>query len=80
MGEDNVLTLDEARARKAARDEEAEMQARLEQLHRVRIMFYALVRPTGRVRIKREDLEAAERGGRISVKVHDNGDLVVSFV
>lgn len=80
----NVLSIEAFKAKQAMNPGEAMAEVSGEklvndQLERLMRVLFALVRAQGRVRIARADLEAAT-GGKLDVKVQENGDLIVSFV
>lgn len=73
----------EAAERAKTQDAEAIKEAlkeRLEKLGRVQHILMAAIRPYGRLRIPKGDLDAITTGDRLGVQVQDNGDLVVTLL
>jgi hypothetical protein len=71
---------DERALEKKADETLATDDARLKPLLKARHMLFALIRETGRVRIKAEHLNVVTTADKLDVRVQPNGDLMVTFV
>jgi hypothetical protein len=55
-------------------------ERRYAMLTRAQILLAAMVRPHGRVRISRSDVDAITKKTGLDVRVQDNGDMVVTLL